>query len=245
MVRPPESWREYLIRPDFLGAIFQVYSIIRKDTGKTSFTSTGQKSSLLYSQFKHSLRQLLLLLSSLTGIVFDNKNETIAYAGFLVDGCLSALSIVSNDLTHASQSLQMEQIEEIEKETLDFCCMITKLVANFKVEKISQLQSFSNTLAAITTIGELLLKQNVVELRKVQGDVECVEGCEWRDEALNLLLEAVVMLADDYWLLGVREGNAQDIAIKTMAATLSPFYISYVTCRIEMAKMEEHFESYM
>lgn len=250
LVRPPESWREYLIRPDFLGAVFQVYSLIRNNNGACA---GGDKTLvLLLSQLKHSLRQLLLLLSSITGIVFDSKEETIAYAGFLADGCLSALSTVSTEWNtilftssdldvQQQQKLTMEQMDDMEKETVDFCGMITKLVANFNVEKLSQLPSFSNILSAISTVGDFLLKQHVHELRKVQGDVECVEGYEWRDEALNLLLEAVVLLADNYWLVSAREGNAQDVALTTMANALSPFYISYVTSRIEMAKMEEHY----
>ena len=248
LVRPPELWRECLIRPDFLGAVFQVYTTIRNQSNQNSVANAADAGNgVMMGQLKHSLRQLLLLLSSITGIVFEDKNQRIAYAGFLVDGCLSALSTISTEWSHiatlspSAPSPSMEQMEEMEKETIDFCCMITKLVSNFKVEGLSQLPSFSNMLTAIASIGDLLLKQHVSELRKVQGDIECVDGYEWRDEALNMLLEAVVLLADDYWLLGVRQGNAQDVAMGTMANTLSTFYSSYVTCRIEMAKMEEHY----
>mmetsp|Transcript_17121 Transcript_17121/g.25568 ORF Transcript_17121/g.25568 Transcript_17121/m.25568 type:complete len:1342 (-) Transcript_17121:106-4131(-) len=238
LVRPPEHWREYLIRPDFLGAVFQVYTAIRN----TATVPQDKGLGLVLGQLKHSLRQLLLLLSSITGIVFEDKNQRIAYAGFLVDGCLSVLSIVSTEWSRNSDNnLTMEQIDEMEKETVDFCYMITKLVANFKVEGLCQLPSFENMLAAIATVGDLLLKQNVEELRKAQGDIECVEGYEWREEALNMLLEAVVLLADDYWLLGVRQGNSQDVALGIMGNALSPFYSSYVTSKIEMAKMEEYY----
>ncbi len=46
---------------------------------------------------------------------------------------------------------------------------------------------------------------------------------------------------EDYWLLSVRNGNAQDLATQTMSSTLPPLYITYVQCRIEMAKMEEYY----
>jgi hypothetical protein len=245
LVRPPESWREFLIRPDFLGAVFQVYTTVRNNA---SIDTSTRASDRILGQLKHSLRQLLLLLSSITGIVFEDKNQKIAYAGFLVDGCLSVLSTVStewinntNSNGNGNSALSMEQLDEMEKETVDFCCMITKLVANFKVEGLSQLPAFTNMLTAIASVGNMLLKQHVEELRVVHGDIECVEGYEWRDEALNMLLEAVVLLADDYWLLGVRQGNAQDMALGAMSNALSPFYSSYVSSRIEMAKMEEYY----
>lgn len=231
LVRPPESWRQYLVRPDFLGAVFQVYNSIR---GSTGGVNGG------YAKLKHLLRQLLLLLSSITGPIFEDKSQRLAYSGFLADGCLSVLSLLSNELGSIA-SISLEQAEHLERETVDMCSMISRLVTNFRIEGLSQLPNFSTLLTAIATVGDILLKQNVEELRKVQGDIESVEGIEWRDESINLLLEAIVLLADDHWLLGKRQGNMQDLASIAMASAISPLYQSYVTSRIEMAKMEEHY----
>ncbi len=225
LVRPPEGWREYLIRPDFLGAVFGVYTSIR-----------GAGDSVAVGNLKHSLRQLLILLSSITGIVFEDKNQKIAYSGFMVDGCMSVLSMLMTELTDGGT-----KAEQLESETVDMCCMITRLVTNFRVEGLCQLANFSNLLTAIATVGDTLLKISVAELKAAQGDVEMVDGGEWRDEALGMLLEAVCLLVDDHWLVSRRPGNAQDVARAALSASLAPLYHSYVTSRIEMAKMEEYY----
>lgn len=229
LVRPPEHWREYLIRPDFLGAIFGVYTSMRG----ASMAGCGQ--------LKHSLRQLLILLSSITGIVFEDKNQKIAYSGFMVDGCMSVLSNLMTEFGLVKGIQTQQQLEQLESETVDMCCMITRLVTNFRVEGLSQLPNFSNMLTAIASVGAALLNISVEELKAAQGDVEMVDGGEWRDEALGMLLEAVCLLVEDHWLISRRPGNAQDAAKSALSATLAPLYHSYVTCRIEMAKMEEYY----
>jgi hypothetical protein len=239
LVRPPEKWREYLIRPDFLGAVFGVYTSIRgAGAGAGACDASSGNSAVLGGQLKHSLRQLLIILSSITGIVFEDKNQKIAYSGFMVDGCMSVLSLLITELTEGTKSMQ--QAEQLESETVDMCCMIARLVANFRVEGLCQLPTFSNLLTAIASVGDTLLKISVAELKAAQGDVEMVDGGEWRDEALGMLLEAVCLLVDDHWLISRRPGNAQDVARTALSTSLAPLYHSYVTSRIEMAKMEEY-----
>jgi len=240
LIRPPEGWREFLIRPDFLGAVFGVYTSIRGESGSDgdgngSNGNDGRVAGLL----KHSLRQLLILLSSITGIVFEDKSQKIAYSGFMVDGCMSVLSLLMGELNDGHKSVA--QADHLESETVDMCCMITRLVANFRVEGLSQLPNFSNMLSAIAAVGDALLKISVAELKNAQGDVELVDGGEWRDEALGMMLEAVGLLVEDHWLISIRPGNLQDVAKTALSTSLAPLYHSYVTSRIEMAKMEEYY----
>jgi len=65
LIRPPEEWRDYVIRPDFLSAIFQLYSLVRP--------SFSQSPSCL--DLGHVMRQLILLLSSVTGIIFLDNHQ--------------------------------------------------------------------------------------------------------------------------------------------------------------------------
>ncbi|GFH56279.1 hypothetical protein CTEN210_12755 [Chaetoceros tenuissimus] len=218
LVRPPESWREYLIRPDFLGAIFQVYVKLRNSSQKLN----------------HSLRQLLILLSSITGSVFENKSQKKDYSQFMMEGCISVLGLLMTELSGQSN-------EYLESETIDMCCMITRLVENFRIEGLSQLASFTSLLQAIASLGNVLLKTFVEELKAVEGDVECLENGEWKNEAIGMLLEAICLLCEDHWLISIRGGNAQDAAKSALATALAPLYHSYVSCRIEMAKMEEYY----
>lgn len=234
LVRPPETWREWIVRPDFLGAIFELYKSLRGDRSKAIMES------LALENLKHLLRQLLILLSSITGTIFADRNEKIAYSGFMIDGCLSVLSLALPELVDGSKK-SINHSEQLESEVVDMCSMIARLVSNFRVELLSQLPTFENMLSAINTVGDTLLKISLDELKKVQGDSELVEGGYWRNEALGYLLESVVSLTDDNWLFGIRPGNAQDIALSTMSKSLASMYHSYVRCRIDMAKMEEYF----
>ncbi|CAN0553604.1 unnamed protein product, partial [Laminaria digitata] len=84
LIRPGPRWRQYLVRPDFLGAVFDVYHRVR---GPACCCSLGSGGNL-----PHSLRQLLLQLSSVQGDVFDNDEEKKAYASFLVKGATAVLS---------------------------------------------------------------------------------------------------------------------------------------------------------
>lgn len=229
LVRPPESWRDFLIRPDFLGAVFGVYMSIRSDT----------ESIVVVGKLKHSLRQLLILLSSITGIVFEDKNQKIAYSSFMVDGCMSVVSALMTELVDDNRNIS--KAEHLESETIDMCCMITRLVTNFRVEGLSQLPNFQNMLHAIASVGDTLLKVSVAELKAAQGDAEMVDGGEWRNEALSMILEAVCLLSEDHWLISIRHGNSQDVVKNALSTSLAPLYHSYVTCRIEMAKMEEYY----
>ena len=63
LIRPPERWREYLIRPDFLGAVFSVYTAVRTQPH-------GRQCDL-----GHRIRQLLLMLSSVTGIIYESREQ--------------------------------------------------------------------------------------------------------------------------------------------------------------------------
>jgi len=236
LVRPPETWREWIIRPDFLGAIFELYKSLRGGNGNDQ--SSEQTNAI--ENLKHVLRQLLILLSSITGSIFEDRNEKIAYSGFMVDGCLSVFSLALSELVDTSHK-SMNELEELEAEIVDMCSMILKLVCNFRIDLLSQLSSFSSMLSAISTIGDTLLKISVAELKKAQGDSELVEGEDWRNEAVGYLLEAVVLLTEDNWLVSARPGNAQDVAASAMSTALAPFYHSYVSCRLQMAKMEEYF----
>jgi len=227
IIRPPERWRDYLIRPDFLGAVFAVYTAVRTQPYGQTF------------ELVHRIRQLLLMLSSVSGSIYETSDQRQAYASFLVDGCLNVLGLLHQESTGQIAGYDEELAEG---ETVDLCAMVTALIANFKVENLSKLPSFGNLLGAVTAIGNDLLQKGLVECERAKGDVADMDGTEWRNEALGHLLDASVLLADDPWLLG-GGGDAALAAEAALASSLSPLYGSYVTVRTKMARLEEYFAS--
>lgn len=228
LIRPPERWREYLIRPDFLGAVFSVYTAVRTQPH-------GQQCDL-----GHRIRQLLLMLSSVTGIIYESREQKSAYAGFLVDGCLSVLALLHQEAIGDPASYD-EDVAEVE--TIDLCAMVSRLVATFKIEGLSTLPSFGNLLGAVNAVGNDLLQKSLSECERARGDTDDMEGIQWRSEALGHLLDAAVLLADDPWISGGDMGGNEAVrgAAVALASSLSSLYGTYVNARTKMAKLEEHY----
>lgn len=213
ILRCPVSWREYLIRPDFCGAIFHAHETVMRSQPTLA----------------HALRQLLLLLASLSGGIFSDERQRREYATYLLDGTLTLISAVtSTDLQESS-------------ELLDSLTIVSRLIVTFKLSLLVTLPSFGALLSAITTTGSVLLHDNVRECESLNGDVESMEHREWRDEALALILEGCVMLSGDPWLLYSGGEDSRKAAQSALASALAPLYSAFLSCRVKMARLEEFY----
>ncbi len=232
LLRPPQRWRETLINPEFLGAMFRVYTAVRVGNRSSLPRSLEEKR----GRMAHQLRQLLLQLSSIAGgPIFAGENERDAYAGFLLDGCLDALETI---LTENQQQLQStEESDFMCAEVIDLVTMLNRLATNFRVQTLSQLTSFPRFLSAMAMVGKWLLERSLAECERVQGDIECMEGLEWKYEAVSQILQCCEAMADDYWLVS---GDAQT-ASDNLANALAPLYGHYIACRVRMSSLEEQY----
>lgn len=246
LLRPPQRWREVLINPEFLGAIMNVYLTVRR-----VMMGTGEDASRIYLMAKqgrmaHLLRQLLLQLSSIAGgPIFDSEDERGAYARFLMDGCLDVLELILND-----QRQQQQQQDEgsfssdlRSAEIVDLLTILSRLTANFKMKTLSQLPAFPRYLSALFTMGEWLLESSLTECRRVEGDVESMEGVDWRNDAIAQILYISDTMVGDFWLVsGAADGQEGPVnASRALASILAPLYRRYCLCRVCMSCLEEHF----
>lgn len=232
LLRPPHRWREALINPEFLGAMFRVYNAVRVSSYDTLLRSVKEKR----GRMAHQLRQLLLQLSSIaSGPIFADENERGAYAGFLLDGCLDALETILRDNQQRGQSI--EETDFLSSEVIDLATMLSRLATNFGVKTLSHLASFQRFLSAIAMVGKWLLECCLAECERVEGDIESMEGLEWKYDAMTQILQCSEAMADDYWLVS---GDAQ-IASENLAKILAPLFAPYVNCRVRMSSLEEHF----
>lgn len=216
LVRPPEQWRSVLIQPEFIKAIFNVHvMLLESSTLRTSFSE----------KLEHAIRQLLLLLTSLNGNIFQSQDERIVFASYLLDGILSLLSTL--ETTQQSSEL------------LDILSMVSRLVINFKLSTLIQLPSMQSLLQGIASTGQYLLLENLKECEAVRGDAESMEHREWREEALGILLEGVVLLCGDPWLIHSSSEKPRKAAQAALALSLGPLYAEFVTTRTRMARLEE------
>ena len=213
LVRCPVSWRDFIIRPDFCGAVFHVHEAVVRSQPKLA----------------HAFRQLLLLLTSLSGAIFVDEDQRKSFATHLLDGSLRLLSLATSTETRETSEL------------LDSLAIVSRLIANFKLSVLVKLPSLTALLAAITTTGTTLLQANVHECESVQGDVESMEHREWREEALALILEGCVLLSSDPWLLYSGSEESRKAAQSALASTLAPLYSAFLSCRVKMARLEEFY----
>ena len=93
----------------------------------------------------------------------------------------------------------------------------------------------------VAQIGQHLLQENLKECEAANGDLECMENREWREEALALLLEGIVMMCCDPWLLYSGSEESRKSAQAALATTLGPLYAEFVNCRVRMARLEEQY----
>ena len=218
LVRPPVAWRSVLIQPEFVKAIFLVHSRVVHNTPSPS------------NDLGHSIRQLILLLASIFGDIFPTPEEQTTFAAFLLEGILHLLT--------TSTSAIAEQHDE-PTQLLDTLSMISRLIVNYKLTILVQLPLMQSLLQGMANIGRYLLQENLKECQSLEGDMEGMESREWRDEALTLLVEGIVMLCGDPWLLYSGSEDSRKAAQAALATTLGPLYAEFVMCRTNMAYLEE------
>ena len=222
LVRPPVAWRSVLVQPEFVKAVFLVHSRV----------AHGNSSRSMSTELGHSIRQLILLLASLFGPIFPTPDDQTTFASYLLEGILHLL----NMSTKAVAEKQEESTE-----LLDTLSMISRLIVNYKLTILVKLPLMQSLLQTVANLGRYLLQENLKECQSVQGDIESMEHREWREETLALLVEGIVMLCNDPWLLYSGSEDSRKEAQAALASTIGPLYTEFVTSRTKMANLEERY----
>eukprot|EP00429_Kryptoperidinium_foliaceum_P005224 CAMPEP_0176008902 /NCGR_PEP_ID=MMETSP0120_2-20121206/3978_1 /TAXON_ID=160619 /ORGANISM="Kryptoperidinium foliaceum, Strain CCMP 1326" /LENGTH=377 /DNA_ID=CAMNT_0017341689 /DNA_START=88 /DNA_END=1218 /DNA_ORIENTATION=- len=131
-------------------------------------------------------------------------------------------------ISEADQSLWMDSLS-----------MVSRLFANFKLSVLAGMPLLPNVLERVSQLGAQLLQDQWQELQQTAGDLELMLGYEWREEALRLLLEGLVLLCSDPWLLYSGSAEFRQSARQALARTLGPLYVEFVRTRPSMARLEE------
>jgi len=225
LVRPPTQWKDILLQPDFVTAIFQLHHTKWRQQHH-HHQQQQHAMAQTTSQLLHSIRQLLLLLASLTGSIFSSTDERKQFSTLLMDGTMGLL--------------QTPEIACREDPILvDTLSLISRLFINYKMSTLVHLPFLPNVLESFASIGRRLLQDTWVESQQTAGDLELMENLEWREEALRLIVEGLVILCSDPWLLYSGSEESRQSARTALARTLGPLYIDFVTCRTQMARLEE------
>jgi hypothetical protein len=212
LTRPPARWNQYLVQPDFIGAVFSIH-----------------EKNLANGDLAHTLRQLLLLLCSLSGPVFRQKEERTLFAQFLCEGTRTLPALFQRN-THDASLIY------------DVFSLVSKLITNFRLVLLSELPSFIPLLESLAATGKALLQANLQECETVRGDLDAMENQDWREEAISLLVEAIALLCQDPWLNDPKSDIAsRQTAQQKLMQTLGPLFSEFVRCRTRMTYLAKQF----
>ena len=213
LIRPPVAWREVLMQPDFVKAVFHVHNLHHAKSPKLA----------------HGIRQLLLLLTSRSGPMFQSPDERKTFCTYLLEGILGLLTTSTSAAAQESSEL------------LDTLSMTSRLIMNYKLSLLLEMPLMHNLHQGVAAIGCHLVQENLKECESVKGDLESMENREWREEALALLLEGIVLMCNDPLLVYSGSEESRKAAQAAFARTLGPLYAEFVACRVRMARLEEQY----
>jgi hypothetical protein len=236
LIRPPATkrWRDYLMRPEFLGAIFVMHD---------------HAASQDQPQLAHSLRQLLLLLCSLSGPIFQEARERESFAQYLCEGTCQLLRTCGHRCKEQEPQHEDALDDESAALVLDTVSLVARLFTNFRLAILSKLPStLIPLLQELRKTGTALLHANVRDCEAAGGDTvehNNMDRREWREEALSILLQAILVLSGDQWLQDPNATNSSQEfrnSLQThLAQSLGPLYTEFVTCRMRMRYLEEYY----
>jgi len=217
-LRPPVQWKGVLHPIPIVEAL--VHVILKLQEMHPTDTD---------NPLTQCLRQLLLTMATLTGPIFQNSQERKQYASMLLHGTL--------------QLLQRVKLDEENSYLIDVLQILGRLVANFRLSVLAELNDLNPVLSGMAQIGQQLLHDQVRDCEQAGGDVESMELREWREEALSVLvMDCTVLLASDPWLMYSGSEVTRRQAQKHLASLiLGPLYSGMVACRTRMAALEEHY----
>lgn len=235
LVRPPVQWKDIVLQPDFVKAIFQVHHVQwqqqqqQQQAGAATNPSYNNNMNQQRLNLLHALRQLIILLASLTGSIFTSNEERQHFCNILLEGTLNLLQ-TPNITTEENFPLLNASLS-----------IVARLFINFKMSILAHLPMLPTVLERIATIGRQLLQDNWQECQEAAGDLELMIHRDWREEGLRLILEGLVILCGDSWLLYSGSEDFRTSARAALGRSLGPLYVDFVTCRMKMSRLEEMF----
>ncbi|CAN0272495.1 unnamed protein product, partial [Ectocarpus fasciculatus] len=182
----------------------------------------------------HALRQLLLQLSSVHGDIFENDDQRKAYASFLVEGAAAVLAAPFSSAGVRQEGVHQGAAEAAAEEAqadeyIGIASMAVRLVSNFKLSTLGQLDSFAAFAQHLAALSSRMLHES-----KALAGRDDDEDVGWRRETFALLLEAWVAMAEDFEVTG---GENQGMR-KGMQDATFPLYEQYLEHELTVSRVE-------
>ncbi|ETV90778.1 hypothetical protein, variant [Aphanomyces invadans] len=145
-------WRPYLVQASFIQAVFETYTTHRS-----------------HNLGSHTIRQVLILLATVTGPIFETPSDQIAYITWIFHG---ALFIFHHPLP-----------SNVELEVVDMCQLTYRLVSNWG--SLNDPAMAEPLVSEVAKLSCLLLQS---ALQDTTDDVD--DAALWQMEGLDVLMDA-------------------------------------------------------
>lgn len=243
VIRPPVEWRVVpIIQPDFCRAIFTIHNQILHQS----------------SVVAHAIRQLLILLASITGAIYETKEQRLLFMTTLCEGTVHWIQ-----LQNQQQQLENKNIAETNRLLLvDTYQIFSRLIANFRLGTLMETSNNSimiSLLQGFTSTGCQILQNYLKDCAINSGDYDAIVLYEYYENIVSMLLECCVLLCTDPFLvLYYHSSNwnnhsnmsppqdEEDVMRKNVHNTLStivvgPLYENLIHCRIRIMTLHEQY----
>ena len=215
LIRPPASWAQYIIQPDFVGAIFEFHNMQIEQHQHPSMHALG-----------HHLRQLILLLGSVSGPIFRDKNQKKDFVQFLWQGAQQLINVIPNlPLDDVNDSINASGL------VLDAYTLVVRLLQNYKLQHVYDLPCFTHALQSIRISGSSLMvaiMQYHERNSRTEDDFDVFDD-DWRQEALDVLWDIIVLMCQDPWLCDERgDHDSQNRTKAVLNEQLSSLYAQFI-----------------
>lgn len=253
-IRLPIEWRvSHITQPDFCNAIFTIHDTIMN---ASNIEIQQQQQSQSQKSLTHDIRQLIVLLSSMNSSIFESTEQRKNYMIILCEGTYKMLQQSFESFVHSSLSSHNDTDNSDVESVYLFDCiqLVTNIISNFRLSLLIEISTiiFIPLLQLITNIGcqliqdqmnecqqrhHLMQQQNQSSLYDYNDDSSYFE---YRDNALSLLLNCIVLLCDDPWLLYTCTDSAIRHQVQvSLSDILNPLYEKFITCRIKIISFQE------
>lgn len=222
----PRLWSSFLMQNNFLNQIYTTYESIRAILLNPLYSASSGITAAI-DECMNDCRLILISMASVTGKFFENDDEKMSYASFLIIKTCPLLntSINTSNVTNTSKTL-FDDIRS--KECEQFSTLLLRLLGNFDFRILSQMQCFESMLVVLGN-ATFVLSREMAEIAQMQ--LSTANSCKseyddvlfdgWRANVNTLLLDGWSLMLSDHAMLqnSVILGNALQAEMVTISST--------------------------
>ncbi len=247
----PRKWSVHIMQPKLLSDIFDVYerlyllfhaSLVPLSSAFASSTSDAQVNAAMNAM--NELRMILISFTSITGPFFENENEKIYFADYILSKSVMLLDRAC--AYDAGKSVVCDTLRS--KECEHFSTIVYRVLSNYQMTTVVQLPVFNKMMTSLGYTTFIMSKEISQEASKYLtvlfsgARATCFNDLDlltsWKGELLVLLLDAWCNVMDDSMMRkssDIDDSSAPQIELnvdtkRTLISTSHDLFVQLFEC---------------